>query len=483
MVASRNGPKGVRIGPFGLSVLALSLVPTQVGYQDLAALLVRQQDVSQRARAHALASPFGTIHAATFSFPRPIGSLIPEPPAYRLASLSAGDPDVTGSIAPGSAVERQGTDFPVVNRRLKGDLLVARARPKPEPGGTRDLTPGRVKTVSFPRPPQNPHLIEDPQPRDDEPEIEAAPLEENSAPPSGEAPVPAKERKPNDDDDEPSVASAPAGGYAVASLPPRAVTLPPRGLTLAPNEEIDPVESHNPAARAARLYFGSVPVGRNIGPIERWPGEEPILLTPPSSNPGIKQSALAPLPEDKPGQTIAPKGQVTGPGQRPQTPAERLGLTPKERAKAEKCMTEAIYFESRGETKRGQIAVAQVVLNRVFSGYYPNNVCGVVYQNAHRYNACQFTFACDKVKDVVNDPPLWEQAKEISRDMLDGKLWLSDIGKSTHYHAYWVHPWWVGTMRKLSTIGVHKFYRPKRWGDGSDAPAFGPGITPDNVKL
>ena len=107
MVASRNGPKGVRVGPFGLSVLALSLVPTQVGYQDLAALLVRQQDVSQRARAHALASPFGTIHAATFSFPRPIGSLIPEPPAYRLASLSAADPGVTGSIAPRSAIERQ----------------------------------------------------------------------------------------------------------------------------------------------------------------------------------------------------------------------------------------------------------------------------------------------------------------------------------------------------------------------------------------
>jgi spore germination cell wall hydrolase CwlJ-like protein len=99
----------------------------------------------------------------------------------------------------------------------------------------------------------------------------------------------------------------------------------------------------------------------------------------------------------------------------------------------------------------------------------------VVYQNAHRYNACQFTFACDRIKDVVNDPPLWKQAKDIARDTLDGKLWLSDIGKSTHYHAYWVHPWWVGTMRKLSRIGVHTFYRPRRWGDGSDEPIWGPG--------
>ena len=124
MVASRNRPKGVRVGPFGLSVLALSLIPSQAGYQDLAALLIRQQDVSQRARAHALASPFGTIHAATFSFPRPIGSLIPDPPAYRLASLSTGDSDITGSLGPG-AIGQRPVDFPVVNRRLKGDLLVA----------------------------------------------------------------------------------------------------------------------------------------------------------------------------------------------------------------------------------------------------------------------------------------------------------------------------------------------------------------------
>ena len=115
----------------------------------------------------------------------------------------------------------------------------------------------------------------------------------------------------------------------------------------------------------------------------------------------------------------------------------------------------------------GQEAVAQVVMNRVFSGFYPNNVCGVVYQNAHRRNACQFTFACDNVPDVVTEPDMWEQAKTIARDTLDGKLWLAEIGKSTHYHAYWVHPWWVRTMRKLSRIGVHTFYRPRRWGDGA----------------
>ncbi|WP_238120145.1 MULTISPECIES: cell wall hydrolase [unclassified Xanthobacter] len=145
------------------------------------------------------------------------------------------------------------------------------------------------------------------------------------------------------------------------------------------------------------------------------------------------------------------------------SPAQRLGLEGPPLARAQKCLAEAIYFESRGEPKRGQIAVAQVVVNRVFSGYYPADVCGTVYQNAHRHLACQFTFACDNVKDVIREPDMWVQAKEIAADMLDGKLWLDSVGRATHYHAYWVHPRWVREMRKLDRIGVHTFYRPRRW--------------------
>lgn len=148
------------------------------------------------------------------------------------------------------------------------------------------------------------------------------------------------------------------------------------------------------------------------------------------------------------------------------SPAMRLSLEGPVRARAEKCLAEAIYFESRGEPKRGQIAVAQVIINRVFSGYYPNDVCKAVYQNAHRHLACQFTFACDNVKDVIREPDMWVQAKQIASDMLDGKLWLDSVGRATHYHAYWVRPNWIGEMRRLDKIGVHTFYRPRRWGDG-----------------
>ncbi|MFG1345695.1 cell wall hydrolase [Xanthobacter autotrophicus DSM 431] len=147
------------------------------------------------------------------------------------------------------------------------------------------------------------------------------------------------------------------------------------------------------------------------------------------------------------------------------TPARRLNLAGEQLARAQKCLAEAIYFESRGEPKRGQVAVAQVIVNRVFSGYYPADVCGAVYQNAHRHLACQFTFACDGIRDVIREPDMWVQAKEIAADMLDGKLWLASIGRATHYHAYWVHPSWVREMRKLDRIGVHTFYRPRRWGD------------------
>jgi spore germination cell wall hydrolase CwlJ-like protein len=150
----------------------------------------------------------------------------------------------------------------------------------------------------------------------------------------------------------------------------------------------------------------------------------------------------------------------------PPTPAELLGLVGKERAKAERCLANAVYFEARGEPLRGQIAVAQVVLNRVFSPYYPNDICSVVYQNADRYLACQFTFACDGKSKAIRDRRAWWRAQRVARLMLDGKVWLAAVAKSTHYHANYVRPVWVAEMRKMYRYGVHLFYRPYRWGDG-----------------
>jgi len=142
----------------------------------------------------------------------------------------------------------------------------------------------------------------------------------------------------------------------------------------------------------------------------------------PAARPDSDMKVMASLPVDadgpvKAGESIAPKGEVNADDQRAETPAERLGLhDEKSRAKSEKCLTEAIYFEARGEAVRGQIAVAQVVLNRAFSGKYPDTVCGVVYQNKNRHYACQFTFACDNVADVVREPDMWTAPKDREGD-------------------------------------------------------------------
>jgi hypothetical protein len=191
---------------------------------------------------------------------------------------------------------------------------------------------------------------------------------------------------------------------------------------------------------------------------------------------GIKLSALEGADylasgngDDAGGESIAGKDDAS----RLESPAQRLGLQGDGRAHAEKCLSEAIYFEARGEPYQGQEAVAQVVMNRVFSGYYPHDVCGVVFQNKNRHLACQFTFACEG-KDLsrIDEPDMWEQAKQIAKDELDGKIWLADIGHATHYHAYWVHPSWVHEMVRLYRLGVHTFYRPRAWGD--DEPTWSP---------
>jgi hypothetical protein len=224
----------------------------------------------------------------------------------------------------------------------------------------------------------------------------------------------------------------------------------------------------DPAARTAQTYFGVGTMGAPSG-LQRWaPGAEPVPVAR-AVDTDVKIAALEGNGDG--GETVAKKDDSSLLA----SPADRLQLTGKSRVKAEKCLADAVYFEARGEPFKGQQAVAQVVMNRVFSGYYPNDVCGVVYQNAARHLACQFTFACEgKDLNKVDEPDMWEQAKSIAKDMLDGKIWLAEVGHATHYHAYWVHPSWVHEMTKLYKLGVHTFYRPKNWGDGDTDPAYGP---------
>lgn len=126
------------------------------------------------------------------------------------------------------------------------------------------------------------------------------------------------------------------------------------------------------------------------------------------------------------------------------------------------CLATAIYFEARGETYRGQVAVAQVVMNRVKDHRYPDTICGVVFQNQHKRNACQFSFACDGIPEVVNEREPWVQAESIADQYLKGELYLTEVGTATHYHATYVSPKWAPRMEKVTQIGLHVFYKFKR---------------------
>jgi spore germination cell wall hydrolase CwlJ-like protein len=415
------------------------MMPVRIGYQDVAAMIARQPAVGESFRAHLIASPFGTIHAATFSFPQPVGTGIPAGAGLHVAAYTPGG-DVTGAIAralpTAPNIDLQATssrrNFPEVNRAAKGPRLVPRVRP--------DFDTPQPSTTGEPdRPPE-------PQPTG-----RPAPTAGATDDAAGDRADAANAVQPAPDDAD--------FAYLDPSEPD----------TKAPSL----IDGDSAPVRAARLYFEAAPLGGTLAMIEPWaPGQAPIFEPQEPESETETQNPNLPF-ELQRNETVASKGEVTGEEHRPKSPAERLGLVGAARAKHEKCLADAVYFEARGEPARGQMAVAQVVMNRVFSGYYPNNVCGVVYQNAHRHLACQFTFACDGIPERINEPAAWERAKVIARDALDGKFWLNDVGKATHYHARWVHPWWVREMRKLDRIGVHTFYRPRNWGDGAGAPTWG----------
>ncbi len=122
------------------------------------------------------------------------------------------------------------------------------------------------------------------------------------------------------------------------------------------------------------------------------------------------------------------------------------------------CLAEALYFEARGETVKGQFAVAEVILNRVDSTRYPNSVCGVIHQGTGRKYACQFTFTCDGIPENISEPAAYRSVGKVAKLMLSGAPRTLTDG-ATHYHTTAVSPRWARVFRKTAKIGVHVFYR------------------------
>jgi len=136
----------------------------------------------------------------------------------------------------------------------------------------------------------------------------------------------------------------------------------------------------------------------------------------------------------------------------------RKGREQRRRIAEHMCLARAIYFEARSESEIGRLAVAQVILNRVKSPFYPDTICDVVYQNAGQRNACQFSFTCDGESDEPRQGRAWKLAKTLASRAMAGDGEVQAIATATNYHADYVQPKWSDAMTRLVKIGRHIFY-------------------------
>ena len=131
------------------------------------------------------------------------------------------------------------------------------------------------------------------------------------------------------------------------------------------------------------------------------------------------------------------------------------------------CLAEVVYFEARGEEFIGQLAVAVVVMNRVKSDEYPDNVCDVAHQGLYHKNGvpvrhkCSFSYWCDGKKEIITDMDAWLRAVAVTQMVLSG-ITLESVSDATHYHANYVNPFWSKDAELLDQIGRHKFYNRRR---------------------
>tara|TARA_Y100000114_G_scaffold5968_1_gene4824 strand:- start:225 stop:659 length:435 start_codon:yes stop_codon:yes gene_type:complete len=135
-------------------------------------------------------------------------------------------------------------------------------------------------------------------------------------------------------------------------------------------------------------------------------------------------------------------------------------------AEAIVCLALNVYHEAKNQSLSGQIAVAEVVMNRVEDSRYPNNVCDVVKQGlTYKWNPgfpirnkCQFSWYCDGKSDVAKQKDAWEEALSVSKGVYHGYL-NAYLEGATHYHAYYVNPSWAETKTYITRIDDHIFYR------------------------
>lgn len=123
------------------------------------------------------------------------------------------------------------------------------------------------------------------------------------------------------------------------------------------------------------------------------------------------------------------------------------------------CLALNVYHEARSEPLQGQAAVAHVVLNRVASGRWPDDVCSVIHQGYEKGRfKCQFTWYCDGKPDEPTEILAWAKSVLVANQVLTGVV--PDVTNgATHYHARYVNPYWSASLSKTVTYGSHMFYK------------------------
>ncbi|MEZ5841778.1 MAG: cell wall hydrolase [Hyphomicrobiales bacterium] len=251
----------------------------------------------------------------------------------------------------------------------------------------------------------------------------------------------------------------------------RGYNLPVAGAVFDLSSVIDRTET---SALPPLAFTGSIAIGRENVMVASASFGAPVALVAAAApaegakaSRGETQMAFVAIPKKKPkyqplpGYMMALAAVGTMPGESPaQQAISNLTISDTERT----CLATAVYFEARGEPVEGQVAVAQVILNRVANVHYPNSICGVVYQNKSWRNRCQFSFACDGYKDRIRDADAWQIAQDVADRVLNGAAYITDVGGATHYHATYVKPRWSRTLLRLDKIGQHIFYRGRNGG-------------------
>jgi spore germination cell wall hydrolase CwlJ-like protein len=222
-----------------------------------------------------------------------------------------------------------------------------------------------------------------------------------------------------------------------------------------------------PAERLAAL------TGPSAAPVAAAPAEpvaapvvEPVMAIAAASADAapVVAAAAAPAASSARQARVAPRA-VAAPAQPADAAAPApaplgvaVGSAPPGSGAAWQCLTEALYFEARGESLSGAVAVAEVILNRVDSPGFPDSVCGVVRQGGEGLHDCQFTYRCDGRPEAIGEAAAWEAMGRVASYMLNGAP--RDLtGGATHYHTLAVNPSWASRFPRTATVGFHHFYR------------------------